>query len=356
MAESTPRKNVTVAEALTKRWRSLPFDEFKTFGDFFLREEYSDMKIICGDRTFPAHRIVVCTNSKWFKNACESGFQDSSGVIRLQDMDPLIFQRVLEFLYKKEYSIDDVALDVCTPVDSTSPSVCGFGKRKNRSKDLSAHASPKQPPRKRLRVSISEITGADKTDDPSDVAGSSAESSVTEPSVTEPSVAEPSVTEPSPPGPSVTDTADPKWPPITNCPPSYFHARMFRDAGFFQIEELQEQALTKFKVALRVIDEQWKLELLISEIWSNDGDYTHLKPYLVGNIVFEHSRAHTLFKQVTQGFLDSQPQFGTDFALWVVGSTLWAPINTKNPMIQLASGDVVPLYSPAAKREFKFLQ
>ncbi|KAJ5738831.1 hypothetical protein N7493_001986 [Penicillium malachiteum] len=346
MAEPTPRKNVTVKEAIAKRWKSLPFDEFKTFGDFFLREEYSDMKIICGDKTFHAHRIVVCTNSKWFKNACESGFQDSSGVIRLPDMDPLVFERVLEFLYKKEYSIDDVALDACTPVDQNSPSVCTFGKRKNRSKDLSAQASPNQPSRKRLRVSISEITGADKINAPGDIAGSSAGSSVTEPSVTEPS----------PSGPYVTGTANLKWPSITTCPPSYFHARLFRDAGFFQIEELQEQALAKFKVAVRIIDEQWKLELLISEIWSKNGDYTHLKPYLVGNIVFEHSRAHMLFKQVTQEFLDSQPQFSTDFALWVVGSTIWAPINTKNPMIQIASGDVVPLYSPAAKREFKFLQ
>ncbi|KAJ6032137.1 hypothetical protein N7540_002869 [Penicillium herquei] len=335
MAPSTSKMSVQeTLDNMDNRFHPLPLPltHFKHFEDFFLSEEYSDMKIICGDTTFPAHRIAVCTNSTWFKNACCSGFNESSGLVQLQEMDPLVFQRVLEFLYKREYSLDGVAMDACTPIDKTSPSVCTFGKRKSKNKDPpAAHAPSDQRPQKRLKVSISEITGTDKKIDPSIVAeppnpgpfaGPFAGLYAHAPPVPGPSVAEPSVTH------TASHKVE-KWPPLVTCPPSYFHARVFGDADFFLLEELKEQALAKFRVSLRSIDELWKVKLLISELWSKNEKYAKLRPILMGSILFSHSKAHTLFQEVTQDFLESQPEFNSDFCLSIVNSSIWEPSRQK---------------------------
>ncbi|KAJ5725553.1 uncharacterized protein N7483_006910 [Penicillium malachiteum] len=285
--------------------------QFKTFKDFFLSEEYSDMQIICGDSIFPAHKMAVCTNSAWFKNACRSGFQESSGIIQLQEMDPIVFQRILEYLYKRSYSIEGVALDACTPVGKTSPSACAFGKRK----DSNPHGWRRKGTKRQKIISLAEITGADKNINSSDSAGpSNAGSFVTEPSVAEPSIDESPVTPPA---------ADRSWPPLTICPPTYFHARVFGDADFFMMDELKQQALAKFRIALRGINELWKVELLISELWSKNANYTQLRPILMASILHHHSRAHDHFKGVSREFLDSQPGFVSDFCLSMVNSFIW---------------------------------
>ena len=38
-------------------------------------EKYCDLTIVCGKYRRKVHRIVVCTRSKFFERACESGFK-----------------------------------------------------------------------------------------------------------------------------------------------------------------------------------------------------------------------------------------------------------------------------------------
>ena len=40
-----------------------------------LSSEYSDLKIICKDKIFPAHKLLVCPRSKYFHRACFAGFK-----------------------------------------------------------------------------------------------------------------------------------------------------------------------------------------------------------------------------------------------------------------------------------------
>lgn len=49
------------------------------FGAFLEDGKFSDLTIVCGDRTFKAHRIVVCAQSEFFDVACSSLFK-----VRLQ--------------------------------------------------------------------------------------------------------------------------------------------------------------------------------------------------------------------------------------------------------------------------------
>lgn len=58
-----------------------PLDDLRTASVFaslsrlYLSETYSDMKIVCGDETFHAHRAIVCPQSPFFDKALSGGFQ-----------------------------------------------------------------------------------------------------------------------------------------------------------------------------------------------------------------------------------------------------------------------------------------
>lgn len=72
--------------------------------DLFLGGQFSDMEIICQDVTFKMHRAIVCTQSSYFGKAFCNGFKESiDRSISLQDDTPETIERVLSFLYLKEY-------------------------------------------------------------------------------------------------------------------------------------------------------------------------------------------------------------------------------------------------------------
>jgi len=76
------------------------WDQFLSTGDF------SDFTIVCGDREFKVHRVVLCAQSRYFRAACkeESFKEGTSRRLELQE-DPEVFEGVLSFLYTGDYKI-----------------------------------------------------------------------------------------------------------------------------------------------------------------------------------------------------------------------------------------------------------
>ncbi|KAH9904371.1 hypothetical protein F4778DRAFT_780340 [Xylariomycetidae sp. FL2044] len=72
--------------------------------EFFLSEEYSDIKITCQGEQFHAHRAIICSQSPFFRKACNIGFEETkSGIIDLPEDDPYILEKFLCFLYTGNY-------------------------------------------------------------------------------------------------------------------------------------------------------------------------------------------------------------------------------------------------------------
>ncbi|KAJ5776886.1 hypothetical protein N7520_000132 [Penicillium odoratum] len=247
----------------------------------FLNPEYSDMEIICGSRTFQAHRVIVCSRSDWFKKACGSEFKEASGKIKLPDKDAILIEVVLEFLYKNEYTVDGMAQDTCTPADENSPLTNQFGTKKRKPK-----FNAKESPSKRQKPAAMNfyVPEEDKT---------------------------PEMTK------DVNLDAEPwstNWPPLSKCPASYFHARVFAEADYFMIEELKQAAKSKFNKSLYACDTTWRLELLILELWSQRADYGELRSILMKFVTMQMGTMHKVFIQLDRKFLEAVPRFTADFA------------------------------------------
>ncbi|PWY65630.1 hypothetical protein BO94DRAFT_629229 [Aspergillus sclerotioniger CBS 115572] len=81
----------------------------------FLSSEGSDVSIICGDRIFPAHKKVLVKHSAYFKCACHEKWkilgEDKKNIV-LNDKQPVLIEKMLEFLYTGSYSADTIGLTV----------------------------------------------------------------------------------------------------------------------------------------------------------------------------------------------------------------------------------------------------
>ncbi|OOF92886.1 hypothetical protein ASPCADRAFT_399142 [Aspergillus carbonarius ITEM 5010] len=97
----------------------------------FLNAKWSDITIVCGDKKFSAHRCVVCRQSTYFSLACDGNFKESSGKIEMNDAEPILVEKTLQFLYTGDYTIKRDMLNSMemfgqpsTPGSPASQSVC----------------------------------------------------------------------------------------------------------------------------------------------------------------------------------------------------------------------------------------
>merc|ERR1719237_86524 len=69
----------------------------------FLKDEFSDVKILCGGKTFPCHKVILSNQSEVFKtmlgDGCGSMIEASTGEIRIKDISADTMESLLYFLY-----------------------------------------------------------------------------------------------------------------------------------------------------------------------------------------------------------------------------------------------------------------
>ena len=69
----------------------------------FLKDDFSDVKIICNGKTFPCHKVILSIQSEVFKsmlsNGCGSMIEASTGEIKIKDISADVMESLLYFLY-----------------------------------------------------------------------------------------------------------------------------------------------------------------------------------------------------------------------------------------------------------------
>ncbi|KAL8809843.1 MAG: hypothetical protein Q9223_004556 [Gallowayella weberi] len=93
-------------------------------------DDYHDLIITCEGNEWKVHRVVVCTRSRWFKKACQTGFkvhpwahqghrrqvthyhqEGESGSIELKEVQPALINKLVDYLYNFDYDDSDDSND-----------------------------------------------------------------------------------------------------------------------------------------------------------------------------------------------------------------------------------------------------
>ncbi|KAI7332536.1 hypothetical protein KC315_g4609 [Hortaea werneckii] len=84
--------------------RPVPMPMMRGLHNVFTQGEYSDLAITCGERTWKVHRLVLCTQSDYFRKACNGPFTEAQDrKIDLSDDDVHVLATLLHYLYHFDY-------------------------------------------------------------------------------------------------------------------------------------------------------------------------------------------------------------------------------------------------------------
>ena len=92
-------------------------DDNTLTADLWDKREFADVVISVADREFPAHKLVLATQSEYFRASFYGNLQEAStNNIRLSELEeyvpPGIFEKVLQYFYTKTLDIDE-PIEVC---------------------------------------------------------------------------------------------------------------------------------------------------------------------------------------------------------------------------------------------------
>ncbi|TLD23232.1 hypothetical protein PspLS_07053 [Pyricularia sp. CBS 133598] len=98
-----------------------PLDFVSPLECYYGKPDFSDIVVKCKDRDFQLHRVILCSQSAYFRTLCTTEFQDSAtSIVTLEDIDGQNFDRVVSFLYTGSYvDLDDESLRLPIPPQIT---------------------------------------------------------------------------------------------------------------------------------------------------------------------------------------------------------------------------------------------
>ncbi|KAK1144220.1 hypothetical protein N8T08_005633 [Aspergillus melleus] len=100
---------------MAKRTDKLKQDPWETkslttsIQDVFRSSAFSDLTIICDNREFKVHKVIISMQSGYFARMFRHDWKEvQEGVIRLQEDDPSAIEAMLHFMYGYQYDRPDV--------------------------------------------------------------------------------------------------------------------------------------------------------------------------------------------------------------------------------------------------------
>ena len=82
----------------------------------FLKDDFSDVKILCNGKTFPCHKVILSNQSEVFKsmlsNGCGSMIEASTGEIKIKDIPADVMESLLYFLYFDHENLKGIMFNI----------------------------------------------------------------------------------------------------------------------------------------------------------------------------------------------------------------------------------------------------
>ncbi|KAF7718627.1 BTB domain-containing protein [Penicillium ucsense] len=243
----------------------------------YCRPEYSDMTIICKQTTFPAHRVIVCPQLDFFREKC-TGSEAANEPVRISDVDPLVMQKILQYLYTGDYDTEFVGQreaeetghEVVQPGGSERESIDGEDSDEDRG-DQARSSSASDAEQDRMDVSdetvrrsgndrdtsLASDNDADADEDADANANESPEETDSDSDSNEDNNADDHAND--------SDSDDP-----CNANIHLFHLLVYKAASQLQIPPLAHLATRRFRLELGTGISRAELEEVIRELYSSE--------------------------------------------------------------------------------------
>ncbi|KAL3482997.1 hypothetical protein BJX62DRAFT_92309 [Aspergillus germanicus] len=256
-----------------------------------LNSEYSDLEIICDGKTFPAHKLVVCSRSEYFKRACFGEFKETREPICLDNTDTVLLEKVLEFLYTGTYTVGRLIPEAHDP-QLDSDTECA-----------KVHAPNQLAPD--VEESTDEITLHNSENVAQDPMGGSDQS-------------------------DQEDAMEPIIDPSAECHPCYFHMRVFGEADYFMISSLKDKAREQFRTSFTDCSERDLFAEVIKELYSERANYRELKTLAIDVVVNNLPNLRKGFSTaIDSKLLEAVPNFAVDLCLATMDKYVSEPPNMR---------------------------
>ncbi|OQE40117.1 hypothetical protein PENCOP_c006G05842 [Penicillium coprophilum] len=319
-----PERGIPVSDIQKKKYQESIVD---VVSSLYLKSKYSDLTIVCDDRTFSAHKLVICSKSRYFQN------KKANDEIHLKEKESILVEKMLEFLYTGDYSFER---SKTKPVDTQTN-----GKEVTaidpESPGDSTHFIPEEPlvdePTEAIACFSNETDGS-LTETEANYQSPTTEQKLTEELVDEILTEESQAPIDEAPGKSSYEKGDAMEllvNRLTDCHPSYFHMLMYGEAIYFNISELRIKAKANFCASFMDSPERVSFARIIEKIYSTEGSYWRLKTPAIDMIMGSLPKLWEAETPVIdKNLINSIPDFGYD--LWYSTMNKYAPADIPSPV------------------------
>merc|ERR1719481_303442 len=88
-------------DALSKNYHQGQLSQ--DFGLLFTSNEYADVTIVCDDKTFKCHKIILASRSPVFKTMFDADMKEKeAGSVEIKNMTPEVLENMLKYIYTSE--------------------------------------------------------------------------------------------------------------------------------------------------------------------------------------------------------------------------------------------------------------
>ncbi|KAJ5480908.1 hypothetical protein N7539_006802 [Penicillium diatomitis] len=273
-----------------------PSSEYQTVNmteivrDAYDHPNYSDLVIECGKHTFPVHKMIVCPQVDFLRAACCGNSKtEINGKIRVRHVEPAVMDKMVQFLYTTDYTMDllppsdDDEVEIKSETAEKSPQLVAASIETNQAVPVNLPEVPIRPDTHELPTPVNKpasiFQGAEVFTQRSDNDDGNEEEEEEEKEEVEGKGSESESDE--------NDNNDPdEFVEICLVNPAFFHVRMYKWATKYKIKPLCYLAVVKFREQIRKGILKDYLEDLIYEVYSDEDRDTY-EGMLSGALVAE---------------------------------------------------------------------
>merc|ERR1712098_492536 len=113
----------TFKTKITNRSKALSQDYHRKqlsvdFDHAYVSQEYADVTIVCGEKEFMGHKMVLVSRSPVFRTMFEANMKEkNSNRVEIKNMEPEVFERMLRYIYTGHAMIDPLAKELFAVAD-----------------------------------------------------------------------------------------------------------------------------------------------------------------------------------------------------------------------------------------------